>query len=427
MIHLFASEIDEEGTRLQAALALGGVSVSRVGVISDELVNGTSLVLADVKTLHEIPHSLPRSRLIAFGGNDKADDAVQVLQTGVRTYIPQGASADSIFELIRTDVEAGNKSRNHYRELAANGGIAHSLAMQKILQIADKVAQAQISVLIAGESGTGKEVLARYLHEHSPRAGHAFVALNCAAIPETMMEAVLFGHEKGAYTGASEKRIGKFELADKGTLLLDEITEMPVGLQAKLLRVLQEREVERLGSHKTRKVDVRILATSNRNLKQAMKDGLLREDLYFRLSVLPLNLPPLRDRKADIEPLAHWFIHKHGAAKTYRVGDSVIPTLQAHQWPGNVRELENCIQRALVLCDNAIITVADLALEEVETINVGGNVSLLQQMRSQEERVLMSVLAKNNGVRKSTAVQLGISERTLRHKLKQLRDRGIFP
>jgi len=318
---------------------------------------------------------------------------------------------------------------------------SQSESMARTIELARRVAQADLSVLISGESGVGKEVIARFIHEHSLRANGPFVAINCAAIPEAMMESVLFGHVKGAFTGASDKRVGKFELAHGGTLLLDEITEMPIDLQAKLLRVLQEREVERVGSNQTQRVDVRVLATSNRDLQQAVAQGDIREDLYYRLSVFPLVIPPLRDRPEDILSLANQFVEKYASTRDAYLDDGAQRALINHEWSGNVRELENCIQRALVLCDPATleggtaIEATHLALEQASIATVSGvgvappveqDDSLQSQLKTTEETLLLRTLAANGGVRKRTALQLGIAERTLRHKLKQLKERGIL-
>ncbi|NKB98033.1 MAG: AAA domain-containing protein [Pseudomonadales bacterium] len=304
--------------------------------------------------------------------------------------------------------------------------IAQSAAMAKVLGYADKVAKADISVFISGESGTGKEVVARYLHEQSRRSTGPFVAMNCAAIPETMLEATLFGHEKGAFTGATEKRVGKFEMADGGTLLLDEITEMPIGLQAKLLRVLQEREIERLGSAKALSVDVRILATTNRDLVEAVRDGHLREDLYYRLSVFPLELPSLSERVEDILPLAESCLSKFGQPNM-ELSEGARARLLSYSWPGNVRELENCMQRALVLCEGTLISedlldIRQIILNEPDAATNG----LHAKLKSNEDALLLDALSRNKGVRKHTAIELGISERTLRHKIKQMRDKGLL-
>jgi len=307
---------------------------------------------------------------------------------------------------------------------------------QALRELARRVAESKATVLITGESGTGKEVLARYLHRHSPRAGRPFVAVNCAAIPENMLEATLFGYEKGAFTGAYQAAPGKFEQAQGGTLLLDEISEMDLALQAKLLRVLQEREVERLGGRKTIALDVRVLATSNRDMKREVAEQRFREDLYYRLNVFPLHVAPLRERQGDIIPLAEYLLERHA-----REGGRAIPRLSAaarkrllgYRWPGNVRELDNLIQRALVLQAGDEIHERDLCFEETPEQG-GGDLfppraeeggTLDQSVRSQEYRTIIDALKEPGSSRKAVAARLGISERTLRYKLARMRESGI--
>ncbi len=307
---------------------------------------------------------------------------------------------------------------------------------QALRELARRVAESKATVLITGESGTGKEVLARYLHRHSPRAERPFVAVNCAAIPENMLEATLFGYEKGAFTGAYQAAPGKFEQAQGGTLLLDEISEMDLALQAKLLRVLQEREVERLGGRKTIALDVRVLATSNRDMKREVAEQRFREDLYYRLNVFPLHVAPLRERQGDIIPLAEYLLERHA-----REGGRAIPRLSAaarkrllgYRWPGNVRELDNLIQRALVLQAGDEIHERDLCFEE-SSEQGGGDLSppraeeggtLDQSIRSQEYRTIIDALKEPGSSRKAVAARLGISERTLRYKLARMRESGI--
>lgn len=314
---------------------------------------------------------------------------------------------------------------------------------RKLYLLAKKVAIADSTALLLGESGVGKEVIARFIHEESPRAAKPFVAINCAAIPENMLEATLFGHDKGAYTGAHSSREGKFEQAEGGTLLLDEISEMDLGLQAKLLRVLQEREVERLGGKTVRKIDVRIIATSNRNLVEYVKQGQFREDLYYRVSVFPIRIEPLRNRQEDIIPLAQHM------AKTYcrRMNRPVIEfdpaasaALRAYQWPGNVRELENVVQRSLILQPGNLVGEEDLFLDPMSTVagatpltdmpalsetaeSDDGN--LEENLKHKEFELIIEVLRKERGSRSRTAEQLGISARTLRYKLARMRECGI--
>jgi two-component system, response regulator FlrC len=304
--------------------------------------------------------------------------------------------------------------------------IAASVATQRCFNLAERVSRTDVSVLISGESGTGKEVVARFIHDRSARAGGPFVAINCAAIPEHMLEAILFGHEKGAFTGAHQMREGKFELATGGTLLLDEISEMPVSLQAKLLRVLQERELERVGGKRSISVDARVIATTNRDLKASIAAGTFREDLFYRLSVFPLQLDPLRVRRQDIAPLAEHFLGKHGEhCAGVWLSDGAVAALSAHNWPGNVRELENVIQRALVLWNGEPIEPADLGLQEALPRAVAGRLSLDERMLNTEVEIVAEVLRDHRGRRDATARALGISVRTLRHKLKRWREMGI--
>lgn len=304
-------------------------------------------------------------------------------------------------------------------------------ATQRVFELAERVARTDVSVMISGESGTGKEILARFVHERSTRAKGAFVAINCAAIPEQMLEAMLFGHEKGAFTGAHTARAGKFEQAQGGTLLLDEISEMPLSLQAKLLRVLQEREIERLGARGVVQVDVRVIATTNRDLRAAIAEGAFREDLFYRLSVFPLHLEPLRNRIEDILPLARHFVDKHASqagARPLQIAAEAQALLTVHAWPGNVRELENTIQRALVLCEADAIGVADLGLTEIsETMPLSdtASTSLEDRMMAAEVSFVRQALSANDGRRNDAARALGISERTLRHKLQRWRELGI--
>jgi len=305
--------------------------------------------------------------------------------------------------------------------------IAVSPAAQRCFDLAQRVARTDVSVLIGGESGTGKEVVARFIHDNSARAAGPFVAINCAAIPEHMLEAILFGHEKGAFTGAHQMREGKFELARGGTLLLDEISEMPVALQAKLLRVLQEREVERVGGKRPIAVDVRVIATTNRDLKASIADGRFREDLFYRLSVFPLELDALRARRQDIRPLAEHFLAKHGRADMRpTLSGAALEALEAHDWPGNVRELENVIQRALVLWNGAAIEPSDLGLAATpqRAVDVRA-LPLDERMLHTEVEIVCEALKHHAGRREATARALGISVRTLRHKLKRWRDMGI--
>lgn len=325
--------------------------------------------------------------------------------------------------------------------------VAEDRRSRELLAVTNRVARTDATVMIAGESGTGKEVLAQHIHARSQRAKGPFVAINCAAIPENMLEAMLFGYEKGAFTGAYQAHAGKFEQAQGGTLLLDEISEMDLALQAKLLRVLQEREVERLGGRTVIALDVRVIATTNRNLRDEVAAGRFREDLFYRLNVLPLRIAPLRERRRDILPLAQRLIEKHcppGRPLPLLCPDAE-QRLLTHPWPGNVRELENVLQRAIILMSGDCIETVDLHFEVC-----GGELSIAttpwdtpaqtpgsesesgpeaegldRDLRSREQELILEALAAGNGSRKTAAERLGISPRTLRYKLARMREAGI--
>ncbi len=308
--------------------------------------------------LLEVKAKYPHIPMILITAYASISQSVDAIKNGAVDYLVKPFAPKILIETIARHLGVA--------QIQGDEPIAQAASSRQLLQLAQRVAKSESTVLIVGESGTGKEVLARYIHNNSPRAHKPFIAINCAAIPENMLEAMLFGHEKGAYTGAHSSAPGKFEQAGGGTLLLDEISEMNVGLQAKLLRVLQEREVERLGGRKTIKLDVRVIATSNRDMRSEVVAGKFREDLYYRLSVLPLQWAPLRDRVDDIVPLAQKILQKH-AQKQNRHGVTLTALAQqallSYSWPGNVRELENIMQRALILQTTNTINVEDLGLD----------------------------------------------------------------
>lgn len=307
--------------------------------------------------------------------------------------------------------------------------VFEDVAMRQLLAVARQIAPADASVLITGESGTGKEMLARYLHQHSRRSEQRLVSVNCAAIPENLLESELFGHEKGAFTGAVVRRVGKFEEAHGSTLLLDEISEMHPRLQAKLLRAIQEREIDRLGSTAPVKVDIRLIATSNRDLEAEVAAGRFREDLWFRLNVVNLHLPPLRERPADIVMLAGRFAARYTAinALPHRpLGATAIALLKAHHWRGNVRELENCMHRAVLLTTGDEIGADDLMLQSSAPDGTGTDQRLVGRTVAEVERdLILKTLRYTMGNRTIAAAILGISIRTLRNKLRQYGEEGL--
>jgi two-component system response regulator FlrC len=401
-------------------------------------------------------------------------DSVDAIRNGAIDYLVKPFEPKALVDIVAKQLDGRE-------DIMSDEPIAKSANSQQLLQLASRMAQTDSTVLIIGESGTGKEVLARFIHQKSPRVKKPFIAINCAAIPENMLEAMLFGYEKGAYTGAYASAPGKFEQANGGTLLLDEISEMDMSLQAKLLRVLQEKEVERLGGRKVIPLDVRVIATSNRDIQKQISNGKFREDLYYRLSVLPLQWKPLRERREDILPLASRLLQKH-AIKQSRTGiqldESAQRALFDYNWPGNVRELDNVMQRAMILQAGTLITEEDLGLDMlsiasqpaaivafqainsfdglrdgtqlnpgassrestransietyasgVETVvnNVAADkpTQLGDDLKQREFEIIVDTLKEEKGSRKNTAQRLGISPRTLRYKLAKMREVGL--
>lgn len=390
-------------------------------VISDvqmKNMDGHTL-LKKVKTRNP---QLPFLLMTAYGTIEKA---VEAMHDGAADYLVKPFEAEVLVSMIERFVIPAVTQSDY---------IAVDSSSLDLYRLAKKVARSHATVMITGESGTGKEVLARFIHSASERAEQPFVAINCAAIPENMLEATLFGYEKGAFTGAYKASPGKFELANGGTLLLDEISEMDLGLQAKILRVLQEKEVERLGGNSLIDLDVRILATSNRNMALEVKQGRFREDLFYRLNVFPLDISALRERRADILPIAEKIV-----AGRSKISRQAAASLTAYDWPGNVRELDNVIQRALILCDGGDILAEHLIFERLTTthtttrpeMNVASHAdvshteTLHADVKKHEQNMILDVLKNCLGNRKMAAEQLGISPRTLRYKIARLKEAGV--
>jgi two-component system response regulator FlrC len=367
--------------------------------------------------------ALPVLLMTAFG---TIDQAVAAMREGAVDYLVKPFEAEELERRVARYIRPTAEVRRPNSQL-----IAEDPRSRTLLELAARVAHSEVTVLLTGESGTGKEVFARFIHANSQRAAGPFIAVNCAAIPEQMLEALLFGHEKGAFTGALTRNPGKFVQANGGTLLLDEITEMDLGLQAKLLRVLQEREVEPLGASRPVPLDVRVLATSNRDLGETVRDGAFREDLYYRLSVFPLEIPPLRERPGDIAPLAKSFLAARCVGAPRGLSSAVLAHLQSYAWPGNVRELQNVMQRALLLADGEPgietrhLVIDDTKAGRVHNVVGAASAGLASGLWEEEARRIVSALETHRGGRKQAAEQLGISDRTLRYKLSKMRAAGM--
>jgi len=349
--------------------------------------------------------------MTAYGSIDKA---VEAMKQGAADYLVKPFEAAE----LRTRVARFLSDDQTERDF-----IAIDPKSRELFTTAERVAAKAVTVLLDGESGSGKEIIARHIHNCSDRVDHALVAINCAAIPENMLEALLFGHEKGAFTGATGRSDGKFVQADGGTLLLDEVSEMDLALQAKLLRVLQEREVEALGAKTPRPVDVRVIATTNRDLAGEVARGSFREDLFYRLNVFPLHVPALRERPLDIVPLAEHFVVRHQPIDPPTFSAAAQQCLLQHSWPGNVRELENAVERALVLLSGPSIEPHHLRLESAEVVTQDSG-ALDGELKAQETRLIIEALEVGGG-RAAAAERLGISPRTLRYKLARMRAAGV--
>lgn len=432
------------GSAALQALAAQAFSI----VVSDVRMMPMDGIALLKKIRQQLPH-LPVVLMTAYADVDKAVDA---MRSGACDFLLKPFEPKALLAHIRKYELAADREDG--------GVIAVDPASRQMFAMSRRVAQTDATVLLTGESGVGKEVVARFIHRHSVRAQGPFVAINCAAIPESLLEATLFGFEKGAFTGAQQAQAGKFEQAQDGTLLLDEVTEMPLSLQAKLLRVLQEREVERVGGKRPVALNIRIIATSNREMSEAVAKGVFREDLYYRLNVFPVCIPALRERPLDVLPISRHFIQMHGAAfgrSGMSLSGAAETALAAYRWPGNVRELENVIQRALIMAPGDRIEpehlnlqvktspVRELAEQPLdmpsieESLNVGveDDVPTPEQpsslelpaagrMRDLEREHILRTLAEVGGSRKLAVERLGISDRNLRYKLQRYRQEGFF-
>ncbi|MEA3244031.1 MAG: sigma-54 dependent transcriptional regulator [Pseudomonadota bacterium] len=417
-------------------LAGFGVKSAENAIEALQLIEAQSfnLVVSDIQMkgmdghalLQKVKASIPELPVVLMTAYGTIQKAVESMRNGAADYLVKPFDAEVLVDMIRRYMPSCDDDP----EL-----VAEDQATRKLAMLARRVASTDATVMISGNSGTGKEVFSQLIHRHSARAEGPFVAINCAAIPENMLEASLFGYEKGAFTGAYQARAGKFEQAQGGTLLLDEISEMDLGLQAKLLRVLQEREVERLGGREVISLDVRVLATTNRKMREEVAAGRFREDLFYRLNVFPLHLAPLCQRKADILPLTNRLIRKYSpeGGSVPHLSKQAQQALLDHPWPGNVRELDNVLQRALILLNGEQIEVDDLCFElDVSAVSVptapattGAADGLDGDLKSREFELILDALRVDNGSRKAAAERLGISPRTLRYKLARMREQGI--
>ncbi|MDQ6988618.1 MAG: sigma-54 dependent transcriptional regulator [Mariprofundaceae bacterium] len=379
--------------------------------------------------VHRIFKQQPQANVVVLAAAGHSERAQDLMDMGIMDYRTLPCPDEVLSIYMR---KSGHQSALHQAAKQQQQGsdvfISEDIETRRLLDQVALVAPSNASIFVVGESGTGKERMSRYIYQCSQRKDHAFIALNCAAIPDGMLESELFGHEKGAFTGADKARAGKFELAHQGTLLLDEITEMPLHLQAKLLRVLQEGEVDRLGGNKPIQVDVRIIATSNRNVEQSVAEGKFRQDLYYRLNVVTVVLPPLRSRLVDILPLAKHFLERF--AQMYQrdmpeLSPQGLEILQHHTWDGNVRELENCMHRSFLMCTEGIIQAEHLGLQGLLSNHVANQESTTcdvqagMSIRHMERALIEQTLEHVQGNRTEAAKLLGISIRTLRNKLKE--------
>jgi DNA-binding NtrC family response regulator len=407
--------VDTASNGIEATRKLDNASLA--GVITDLRMPG----MDGLELLQHVRRTKPELPVIVLSAFGTVPDAVHAIRNGAADFLLKPFSHEALEEVLqRFDqpspavASAGRVAGEVVRIITQNAG------MLGFLQRAANVAKTKATILVQAESGTGKELLARWIHQKSSNAAGPFVAVNCAALPDNLLESELFGYEKGAFTGATTFKPGKFELAQNGTILLDEIGEMAPLLQAKLLRVLQEQEVDRVGGKRPIPLQVRVIATTNKDLRKLISRGMFREDLYFRLNVVPMRIPPLRERRDDIPLLTEHFIKKHGGNNVPTADDETLQMLQRYSWPGNVRELENVVHRALACRGELKITAMDLFEQTVESADSGG-MEAGQSVSEMERKLILTTLDQTNGNRTHAAKLLGISLRTLRNKLREYR------
>jgi len=402
----------------------------RIGALSPSLWVGMLKgdPSGELDTVRIMREKCPELCMILLSDNPSVEQAVKAVKLGAFDYLPANVAEDRLWAVLEGALKSpgprnGRGWRHHLSRPDAFEPVAANREMVALFSMARKIAPRRTTILVEGESGTGKEVLARHIHRNSDRNKGPFIAINCAALPENLLESELFGHEKGAFTGAISRKAGKFELADGGTLLLDEISEIAPSLQAKLLRVVQEGEIDRVGGKFSKPVDVRIIATTNRDLEEEIENGNFRLDLYYRLSVVPLKIPPLRNRPDDLGPLAKFFLEKHGKMNNEKpkiLTKEAEDLLKQQHWPGNVRELENLMERATLLLETEIIGPAELgAITRPSNRGPFQEKLEVQPLREMEKKMIFHALGENQGNRTHAAKMLGISVRTLRNKLNE--------
>jgi len=437
---------DEEKLRrvIELQLGSGGFDVDKAATAEEglKIVDRADMVLTDLKLpnmdglefLQMIRRQNAQVPVVMMTAYGSVETAVEAMKAGATDFLLKPFSLDHMMQVVQKALEM-RALRDENRQLRAELGrryefdniIGRSGSMQEIFATIERVAPTRATVLLTGESGVGKDLIARAIHFHSPRKDRPLVKINCTAIPENLMESELFGYEKGAFTGANASKPGKFEQADTGTVFLDEIGDVPAAIQVKLLRILQEREFERLGSNVTRHIDVRLVAATNQDLRAALEQGTFREDLYYRLNVVPINIPPLRERKQDIPFLASHFVRKlapETGCKVEGITDAAMETLMNYYWPGNVRELENVIERSLVMATGTQLDVADIKLESDRRPRAqSGDPHFLPEglsLDQYEQEIIREALRRADGNKSQAARLLGLTRNALRYRLTQM-------
>jgi DNA-binding NtrC family response regulator len=431
---------DEEKLRRVVGLhlAAAGYEVKAAGTAEEgfKLAGDAGLILTDLKLpgmdglelLEKLKGQNSHTPVVVMSAFGTVENAVEAMKRGAVDFLPKPFSLDHLSVVVEKALDV-SKLRDENRDLREALGqryqfeniVGHSQEMQEIFATVTRVAPTRATVLLAGESGVGKDMIARAIHEHSPRKGRPFVKINCTAIPENLMESELFGYEKGAFTGANISKPGKFEQADTGTVFLDEIGDVPASIQVKLLRILQEREFERLGSNKTQHTDVRVIAATNVDLRAALEQGTFREDLYYRLNVVPMNIPPLRERKDDIPYLVEHFAKKYGG----EISEGALERLMSYHWPGNVRELENVIERSILLAQGPRVEAEDIKIETGTArarpaVSTDAFLPEGMTLDQYEQSIIREALKRADGNKSQAARLLGLTRNALRYRLAQM-------